>query len=154
MAKKLTPGRMVALIIGVCLGVVIALWGVDDFLKSPDPYSWSKTPGIIVRVWTEGNKEHNTLHAEYKYKVDGQSYLASNLRFNDQVFPPQSAEGQPVEVYYQTKNPAIAALDYRKPTKKLYTALVVIGVIAFAIIGGVLAPDPPWMRPNRSARPS
>ena len=154
LAQKLTGGKIVALLIGAGIAISAASWGSADFIKAPDPRSYKTTGGEIVRVWVDVSKSQRNTCAEYKYEVNGRTYTSSMYCFNDEKFPYDCIMGQPVEVYYQEKSPSLAVLDRKRPTAKMFTALMMIGLLAFGVIAGVFAPDPPWMRKNRRDRPA
>lgn len=151
--KKLTGGNIIALLIGFGLAISAAMWGGEDFFKAPDPRSYKSTAGEITRVWVDISKSQRNTCAEYSYEVNGRKFLSNQYCFNDSKFPFDCINGQPVEVFYQESNPSLAVLDRRRPTSKMFTALMMIGLLSFGVIAGVFAPDPPWMRKNRRDRP-
>lgn len=150
---KLSIGKIVALLLGSAIALAAGYWGCQDFLNAPAPNSWEKADGKITRVWVDTRKSNRNLSAEYEYMVAGKNYSSRMYSFNQYEFPYDTQANSEVDVYYQPDKPELAVLDRRKPTAKAFTALMLIGLLAFGIIAGVFAPDPPWMRPNRWQRP-
>lgn len=143
---KLTVGRMIGLLIGGALAVSAVVWGSSDFIKAPDPRSYASTSGDIIRVWVDISKSNRNTCAEYEYVVSNKKYHSKLNAFNENTFSYDLIPGQPVIVYYQPEDPSIAVLDKKRPTQKMFTALMLVGLLSFGTIVAVFAPDPPWVR--------
>ncbi len=143
---KVTAGKVVGLVIGSMLAVCAGIWGSTDFLKAPDPRSYASASGEVLRVWVDISKSNRNTCAEYEYTVANKKYRSKMNSYNENTFPFDMIPGQPLIVYYQPNDPDVAVLDRKRPTQKMFTALMLVGLLSFGTIVAVFAPDPPWVR--------
>jgi hypothetical protein len=146
---KLTPKKIVSLLIAGALAIAAAAWGTDDYLHTPPASAWTKTRGKVIHVWMEPRKSYRTLFGEFAYDVAGTTYTSSTYRYKEKEFPAETKPGDQVDVYYLPDHPEIAVIDRTKPMSKLFTALALIGILAFGMAGAVLVEEPFWMRSSR-----
>lgn len=146
---KLTPKKIVSLLIAGALAIAAAAWGTDDYLHTPAASAWTKTRGKVIHVWMEPRKSYRTLFGEFAYDVAGTTYTSSTYRYKEKEFPAETKPGDQVDVYYLPDHPEIAVIDRTKPMSKLFTALALIGILAFGMAGAVLVEEPFWMRSSR-----
>lgn len=148
-ASKLTPKKIVSLLIAGALALAAAAWGTVDYMHAPANSAWSKTRGKVIRVWMEPRKSYRTLFGEFEYELAGKKYSSSTYRYAEKEFPADTKSGVPVDVYYLPEHPEIAVIDRSKPMNKLFTALALIGILAFGMAGAVLVEEPLWMKQSR-----
>ena len=146
---KLTPKKIASLLIAGALAIAAAMWGTADYLNAPPMDAWSKTEGKIIHVWMEPRKSYRTLFGEFEYDVAGKKYTSSTYRYKEKDFPSDTKIGVPVLVYYLPDDPEMAVIDRTKPMDKMFTALALIGILAFGMAGAVLVEEPFWMRSSR-----
>jgi hypothetical protein len=79
-----------------------------------------------------------SLHATYRYLVDGRPFTGDTLYFS-LSFPNRYAaeidlkerQSQAIHVWYQKKNPAFSSLQRRFPKKELLNAMLTTGVFVY-----------------------
>ncbi|MBX9724879.1 MAG: DUF3592 domain-containing protein [Candidatus Obscuribacterales bacterium] len=140
-------GRNIAtLFIAIAIGAFAASWGMPDFLNAPEAKEWAKTQGKIVKVWEDTKRSNHNLFAAYDYEVAGEKFTSTQYRYKETEFPFSTKQNQYVDVYYLPSKPFLAVLDPAKPTRKFFTALILISFVSIGMIATVFTPNTQWPR--------
>ncbi len=138
---RLSGRNIATILIAVGIGVFAASWGMPDFLNAPDAKDWAKTKGKIVRVWEDTSKSNHNLFAAYDYDVAGEKFTSTQYRYKETEFPFSTKQNQFVDVFYLPNKPYLAVIDPSKPTRKFFTALLLISFVSIGMIATVFTPN-------------
>ncbi len=115
--RRLVAGIVVLDLAGACL-----LWTLRDHVV---PHDWRQTDGVVVTTRVQ-DMSHPTgvgfsggacLVVEYRYAVDGASFVGDKYRSSGGCLTPGKAArqryrpGSPVPVWYDPGQPSVAVLD-------------------------------------------
>lgn len=105
------------------IGAVCLFIGLRHRARARATMQWSTTPGNLLSfAITRGrvkNQTHYYPHLEYEYTVDGTRYVSNRISFGYLAYDSEEEakadlerriRGNPVQVYYDPKNPKDAVL--------------------------------------------
>jgi hypothetical protein len=141
-------------------GATLVLLALNRYFNSQDVKNWPKAKGVITHseVYRQEmrNSQTNTsqvyfgLRCFYDYKVEGNKYSGSNVYFGEKFWMHRDVKkvqaeaakyplGADVPIYYNPKNPKIAALEpgVREGAVEgqliLGVIIIVVGIVLFFV---------------------
>jgi hypothetical protein len=151
MVILLTAVIVIPLLVALIIGFFLTSWVTSR--KVIASRNWQSVTGKIVKAATGSESMGEganavTAEIEYEYRVNGETFRSKRISFGVQwkTNNPKPAqemlakypEGSPVEVFYDSANPASAVLERYAPVNRLYWMLTGLFVGLLVLIGGML----------------